>query len=54
MKLSEKGLLKCSEWSDALAEVIKKTKVRLQANLVKTCYKFWISALETFLIEKNA
>ena len=53
LMLSEKGLLKWSEWSNALSEVIKNAKVNRQADLGKTYYQFWLSALENILIEKN-
>ena len=53
VKLSEKGLLKCSEWSDALAEEIKEAKNQGQPDFGNTYYQFWLSALETILLEKN-
>ena len=53
VKLSEKGLLKWSEWSDALAEEIKKAKEHGQPDFGNTYYQFWISALETILLDKN-
>ena len=53
VKLSEKGLLKWSEWSDALAEEIKKAKEQGLPDFGNTYYQFWISALETILLDKN-
>ena len=53
VKLSEKGLLKCSEWSDALAEEIKEAKDQGKPDFGNTYYQFWLSALETILLEKN-
>ena len=53
VKLSEKGLLKWSEWSDALAEEIKKAKEQGLSDFGNTYYQFWISALETILLDKN-
>ena len=53
VKLSEKGLLKWSEWSDALAEEIKKAKEQGQPDFGNTYYQFWLSALETILLDKN-
>ena len=53
VKLSEKGLLKWSEWSDVLAEEIKEAKDQGQPDFGNTYYQFWLSALETILLEKN-
>ena len=53
VKLSEKGLFKWSEWSDALAEEIKEAKKQGQPDFGNTYYQFWLSALETILLEKN-
>ena len=53
VKLSEKGLLKWSEWSDALAEEIKEAKDQGQPDFGNTYYQFWFSALETILLKKN-
>ena len=53
VKLSEKGLLKWSEWSDVLAKEIKKAKDQGQPDFGKTYYQFWLSALETILLDKN-
>ena len=53
VKLSEKGLLKWSEWSDVLAEEIKEAKDQGQPDFGKTYYQFWFSALETILLKKN-
>ena len=53
VKLSEKGLLKWSEWSDILAEEIKEAKDQGQPDFGNTYYQFWFSALETILLEKN-
>ena len=53
VKLSEKGLLKWSEWTNALAEEIKKAKEKGQTDFGNTYYQFWLSALETILLEKN-
>ena len=50
VKLSEKGLFK---WSDALAEEIKEAKDQRQPDFGNTYYQFWLSALETILLEKN-
>ena len=53
LKLSEKGLLKWSEWTDVLAEEIKEAKDKGQPDFGNTYYQFWLSALETILLEKN-
>ena len=53
VKLSEKGLLKWSEWSDALTEEIKEAKDQGQPDFGNTYYQFWLSALETILLEKK-
>ena len=53
VKLSEKGLLKWSEWSDVLAKEIKEAKDQGQPDFGNTYYQFWLSALETILLEKN-
>ena len=53
VKLSEKALLKWSEWLDVLAEEIKKTKDQGPPDFGNTYYQFWFSALETILLEKN-
>ena len=53
VKLSEKGLLKWSEWSDALAEEIKEAKDQGNPDFGNTYYQFWLSALETIMLEKN-
>ena len=53
VKLSEMGLLKWSEWSDALAEEIKKAKEQELLDFGNTYYQFWLSALETILLDKN-
>ena len=53
VKLSEKGLFKRSEWTDVLAEEIKKAKDQGQPDFGNTYYQFWLSALETILLEKN-
>ena len=53
VKLSEKGLLKWSEWTNALAEEIKEAKEQGQPDFGNTYYQFWLSALETILLEKN-
>ena len=53
VKLSEKALLKWSEWLDVLAEEIKEAKDQGQPDFGNTYYQFWLSALETFLLEKN-
>ena len=53
VKLSEKGLLKWSEWSDVLAEEIKEAKDQGRSDFGNTYYQFWLSALETILLEKN-
>ena len=53
VKLSEKGLLKWSEWSDLLAVEIKKAKEEGNPDFGNTFYQFWLSALETILIENN-
>ena len=53
VKLSEKGLFKWSEWTNALAEEIKESKNQEQSDFGNTYYQFWLSALETILLEKN-
>ena len=53
VKLSEKGLLKWTEWTDALTEEIKKAKEQGLPDLGNTYYQFWLSALETILLNKN-
>ena len=53
VKLSEKGRLKRSEWTNVLAEEIKKAKDQGQPDFGNTYYQFWFSALETILLEKN-
>ena len=53
VKLSEKGLLKWSQWSDALAEEIKKAKEHGMPDFGNNYYQFWLSALETILLDKN-
>ena len=53
VKLSEKGLFKWSDWTNALAEEIKEAKEQGNPDFVNTYYQFWISALETILLEKN-
>ena len=53
VKLSEKGLLKWSEWLDVLAEEIKEAKEQGNPDFGNTYYQFWLSALETILLEKN-
>jgi len=53
VKLSEKGLLKWSEWTNALTEEIKKAKEQGQPDFGNTYYQFWLSALETILLDKN-
>ena len=53
VKLSEKGLFKWSDWTNALAEEIKKAKEQGNPDFGNTYYKFWLSALETILLEKN-
>ncbi len=53
VKLSEKGLFKWSEWSDALAEEIKEAKDQGKPDFGNTYCQFWLSALETILLEKN-
>ena len=53
VKLSEKGLFKWSDWTNALAEEIKEAKEQGNPDFGNTYYKFWLSALETILLEKN-
>ena len=53
VKLSEKGLLKWSEWTDTLTEEIKMAKEQGLPDFGNTYYQFWLSALETILLEKN-
>ena len=53
VKLSEKGLFKWSDWTNALAEEIKEAKDQGQPDFGNTYYQFWLSALETILLEKN-
>ena len=53
VKLSEKGLFKWSEWTNSLAKEIKEVKEQGNPDFDNTYYKFWLSALETILLEKN-
>ena len=53
VKLSEKGLLKWSEWTDALTEEIKIAKEQGLPDFGNTYYQFWLSALETILLDKK-
>jgi len=53
VKLSEKGLFKWSDWTNALAKEIKEAKEQGQPDFGNTYYQFWLSALETILLEKN-
>ena len=53
VKLSEKGLLKWSEWTNALAEEIKEAKDQVNPDFGNTYYQCWLSALETILLKKN-
>ena len=53
VKLSEKGLFKWSEWTNSLAKEIKEAKEQGNPDFDNTYYKFWLSALETMLLEKN-
>ena len=53
VKLSEKGLFKWSDWTNTLAEEIKEAKEQGNPDFGNTYYKFWLSALETILLEKN-
>ena len=53
VKLSERGLFKWSEWTNTLAKEIKEAKERGNPDFGNTYYKFWLSALETILLEKN-
>ena len=53
VKLSEKGLLKWSEWTDALTEEIKIAKEQGLPDFGNTYYQFWLSALETILLDNN-
>ena len=53
VKLSEKGLFKWSDWTNALAEEIKEAKGQGQPDFGNNYYQFWLSALETILLEKN-
>ena len=53
VKLSEKGLFKWSEWTNSLAKEIKEAKEQGNPDFGNTYYKFWLSALETILLEKN-
>ena len=53
VKLSEKGLFKWSDWTNALAEEIKEAKEQGNPDFGNTYYKFLLSALETILLEKN-
>ena len=53
VKLSEKGLFKWSEWTNTLAKEIKEAKEQGNPDFGNTYYKFWLSALETILLEKN-
>ena len=53
VKLSEKGLFKWSDWTNALAKEIKEAKDQGQPDFGNNYYQFWLSALETILLEKN-
>ena len=53
VKLSEKGLLKWSEFTNVLNEEIKMAKEQGIPDFGNTYYQFWLSALETILLEKN-
>ncbi len=53
VKLSEKGLLKWSEWTDALTEEIKIAKEQGRPDFGNTYYQYWLSALETILLDKK-
>ena len=53
VKLSEKGLFKWSECSEALTEEIKIAKEQGKPDFGNTYYQFWLSAIETILLEKN-
>ena len=53
VKLSEKGLFKWSECSEALTEEIKIAKEQGNPDFGNTYYQFWLSALESILLEKN-
>ncbi|GIT09038.1 MAG: hypothetical protein CM1200mP30_26680 [Pseudomonadota bacterium] len=53
VKLSEKGLLKWSEWTDVLAEEIKKAKDQGQPDFGNTYYQFWFSALKNYSARKK-
>ena len=53
VKLSEKGLFKWSDWTNALAEEIKEAKDQGNPDFGNTYYQFWLSALETILLKKN-
>ena len=53
VKLSEKGIFKWSEFSEALAKEIKLAKQRRVPDFGNTYYHIWLSALETILIDKN-
>ena len=53
VKLSENSLFKWPEWSDALAKEIKMEKEKKLPDFNKTYYQFWLSALETILLDKK-
>ena len=53
VKLSENSLFKWPEWSDALTKEIKMEKEKELPEFNKTYYQFWLSALETILLDKN-
>ena len=53
VKLSEKGLFKWSDWTNTLAEEIKEAKEQGNPDFGNTYYKFWLTALETIILEKN-
>ena len=53
VKLSEKGLFRWSEWTNSLAKKIKEAKEQGNPDFGNTYYKFWLSALENILLEKN-
>jgi len=53
VKLSENGIIKWSEWTDALTEKINIAKKQGKPDFGNTYYQFWLSALETILLDKN-
>ena len=53
IKLSEKGIFEWSVWTDALTKEIKMAEEQGLPDFGNTYYKFWLSALENVLLDKN-